>query len=238
MEDTAKNATLAELAADIFVFSLRLRDGACADQFDVLHRGALKLFEEFEQRAKAQHVDADDLATAKYGLAAFLDEAVLSSEWPGRELWADEPLQLRFFNNYVAGWGFFEKLEAVRTRDPLNVDLLELYHLCLALGFKGKYGVEGMERLQALLKVVDGELERARPAQGQDLAPGWKAPEERSRTAERVPRWLVFACAAVLAVSLLAYGLMFVGIRVSARQTPPQAHAWLYEQSHDGAARC
>lgn len=214
MQDPEKTATFAELAADLFVLALRVRSGTCADPFESVRSGTLKLFEGFEQRAKAQHADAGDLATAKYGLAAFLDEAVLNSEWPGREAWADEPLQLRFFNTYVAGGGFFDKLDAIRAQDKPNPDLVELYHLCLTLGFRGKYGVEGPERLQALVKVLDGELERLRPVPGQDISPRWMPSEERARSGSRVPRALVAGCAAVIAATALAYGFLFMRIRL------------------------
>jgi len=237
-QSSAASASLSELAADIFVFALRFRHGPCDDPFDALHRGTLTLFDAFEQRARAQRVDAGDVATAKYGLSALLDEVVLNSEWPGREQWADEPLQLRFFNNSVAGWGFFEKLEAIRGQDRPNADLLELYHLCLVLGFKGKYGVEGLERLQALVKVLDGELERAKPSGGQDISPHWKAPEERSAAAARLPRWLLVTCVAVLTITILVFGYLFFDIRLSAPTVQPPAHARVPAVSDQGAARC
>lgn len=214
MHDPEKTATFAELAADIFVLALRVRSGPCGDPFEAVRSGTLRLFEVFEQRAKARHADASDLSTAKYGLAAFLDEAVLNSEWPGREQWADEPLQLRYFNTYVAGGGFFDKLDAVRAQDPPNPELLELYHLCLTLGFRGKYGVEGPERLQALVKVLDGELERMRPVSGQDLSPRWLPSDERARSAASVPRALLVGCAAVVGATLLTYGFLLMRIRL------------------------
>jgi type VI secretion system protein ImpK len=214
MEGTAKSASFVELAAGILGLAFRVRQPGCQDDFVTLRAGALKLFEAFEARTKGLRLDAEDVAAAKYALAAFMDEAVLSSEWDGREGWADEPLQLRFFNDTVAGWVFFEKLDAIRAQDPPNVPLLELYHACLALGFRGRYGVEGTERLQALLKVVDGELDRAKPAQAGDISPSWKPPEEPGGTTEGVPRKLVYACCAVVGATIVGYGLLFLGLRL------------------------
>lgn len=44
----------------------------------------------------------------------------------------------------------------------LNTDLLELYYLCLALGFEGKYKLQGREQLRALIQDLGRDLQTRR----------------------------------------------------------------------------
>ncbi len=216
MAELPKNPTLAELASEIFLLVPRFRERADSVDFGALSRGVLALFEEFDRRAKASKIDPEDIAASKYALAAFVDEAILRSQWPARERWADNPLQLQLFETYLAGEGFFEKLDALRGRGEAAADVVEIYYLCLALGFEGKYAIEGTERLQALAKVVQDELERFRPADLENVSPHWKIVESTPRAADKLPRWLIYACAAVVAICILFYISFFIDIRSSA----------------------
>jgi type VI secretion system protein ImpK len=227
MDDVTGPVTLPELATEIFLFALGMRSRADKAEFNAVHAGALRLFEEFERRAKTQRKDPEETAAAKYALAALVDEVVLSSDWPGREQWADDPLQLRFFGTYLAGEGFFERLDALRTTEKTSADVLEIYYLCLLLGFKGKYGISDVERLQALRKVVQNELERAQSEDPKGLAPHWQVTDGPDPQADRLPRWLVYACAAVLAACLLLYVGLFISIRVEAGRAQPAKAAAL-----------
>ena len=216
MDESAKSVTLSELATEIFLFALGMRNRANMAESSTLHQGVLKLFDEFEQKAKAQKIDPDDIAAAKYALAAFVDETVLSAEWPGRDQWGEDPMQLHFFGTYLAGEGFFEKLEVLRAQEKLRRGSLEVYYLCLAHGFKGKYGIVGTERLQALKKVLQSELERGQAEDQKDLSPHWRLADGPSRTADKLPRWFVYLCAAVLVACLLLYIVFFIHIRTEA----------------------
>lgn len=218
MEETTDTPRIVDLATEIFLLGLgvRRREGNGEADSEVLRKGALGLFDELEQNARAERMDPEDVSAAKFALAAFVDEMVLSSGWPGREQWADEPLQLLFFDTSLAGAGFFDRLDELRARDGTSPDVLGVYYLCLALGFKGKYGVEGSERLQALVKVLRDELERALPSGPTEISPHWKAAEEAEQEADRLPRWLVYTSFAVIAVCILIYLGLFVDVRIAA----------------------
>lgn len=227
MDDVDGAITLSELATEIFLFALGMRTRADEAEFNAVYPGALRLFEEFERSAKAHKKDQEDIAAAKYALAALVDEVVLSSGWHGREQWADDPLQLRFFGTYLAGEGFFERLDTLRALEKTSADVLEIYYLCLVLGFKGKYGISGAERLQALKKVVQSELERGQSAEPKELSPHWQLKDGPEAQADRLPRWLVYACAAVLAACLLLYVGLYISIRVEAGKVQPTQAAAL-----------
>ena len=212
MAESDKAPTLAELADDIFLLVLGFRERADSVDFNTLHQGVLKLFEEFDQNAKTLKFDHDAITDSRYALAAFVDEAVLRSQWEGKEQWADNPLQLQFFETYLAGEGFFEKLEALRTRGESAVEVIKIYYLCLVLGFEGKYGIEGTERLAALAKLIHDELIRFRSLNPEGVSPHWKVVDGPTREDNKLPRWLIYSCAAVILVCVLLYIGFFIGI--------------------------
>lgn len=90
---------------------------------------------------RAELPDAD-LAEARYALVGLLDEQVLRATWSGRAEWMSRPLQLELYRDNNAGEDFFVRLSALlRSGDrPLAV---QVYYLCLALGFQGMYEQTG-----------------------------------------------------------------------------------------------
>jgi type IV/VI secretion system ImpK/VasF family protein len=93
---------------------------------------------------RAELPDAD-LAEARYALVGLLDEQVLRATWSGRTEWMSRPLQLELYRDNNAGEDFFVRLSALlRSGDrPLVV---QVYYLCLALGFQGMYEQTGDRR--------------------------------------------------------------------------------------------
>jgi type VI secretion system protein ImpK len=123
-------------------------------------RGA-SLGEDFRQRIAAAlaelersgfelQLDPNAVSDAKYMLVAFVDEKVLSSAWPHKATWMGRPLQLEYFGEHLAGENVFQRLTKLRQGGDRNVDVLEVYYLCLQLGFEGMYRLRGLEQLMAL----------------------------------------------------------------------------------------
>jgi type VI secretion system protein ImpK len=97
------------------------------------------------------------MVDVKYALAAFADEVIYHSNWPGRTQWLNNPLQLQFFHENTAGDGFFERLDmlhAQRGRDHVT----QIYFLCLALGFQGKFRLGAQEQLAAVAEGVGNHV--------------------------------------------------------------------------------
>jgi type VI secretion system protein ImpK len=86
----------------------------------------------------------------KYAVAALLDESLMRSAWPGRTGWSQHSFQWTLFQETLAGVNFFERLTRLRQEANRNIALLEVFYLCLILGFQGKYALSGEEALQAL----------------------------------------------------------------------------------------
>ena len=215
MPEPQKNQTLAELASDIFLLVLTFRERADSIEFDAMERGARALFEEFDRKAKALKKDPEDITASKFALAAFADEAVLRSQWAPKEQWADNPLQLQLFETYLAGEAFFENLEKLRARGESAQEAMEIYYICLVLGFEGKYGIEGSERLDALAKVIQNELKQFHSVDEENVSPHWKVVDGPLPVADRLPRWLIYTCAAVIVQCGAGYIGFFIDIHVS-----------------------
>jgi type VI secretion system protein ImpK len=108
------------------------------------------LFVELEQQASLLAISQTVIASMKYALAAFIDETVLNSAWPYRVQWMGHPLQSEYFGEHLAGEGFFQRLNQLRQSAVITADLLEVYGVCLELGFQGVYKLRGEEQLSAL----------------------------------------------------------------------------------------
>ncbi len=119
-------------------------------------------FAELESKAQRSGIAADAVRLAKYALCAWIDERILASDLSARSRWASEPLQLRYFDDFSAGEEFYIKLEAVRAAPELG-EVLEVYGLCIALGFRGKLADErGLERRRLLVQQIASDLQRGR----------------------------------------------------------------------------
>ncbi|WP_396586396.1 DotU family type IV/VI secretion system protein [Bermanella sp. R86510] len=75
---------------------------------------------------------------ALFPVVAFLDEAILTSEWSGKSQWQTQSLQRDFFNTTNSGYEFYERLHQLN-RQGDDRAVREVYLLCLSLGYKGRY---------------------------------------------------------------------------------------------------
>ncbi len=150
-----------EITSECFIALSQLREldgGAIAPE--AVH-GRLKGFVD-ALRAKAREQgqsgkEADDIA---YAIVALADEVAMGKPEPLRGYWMGQPLQLVFFNETLAGEGFFTRLAEIR-RDPRRADTLRVYYQCLLFGFQGKYSIRGGDlELMRLIDSMRPEIER------------------------------------------------------------------------------
>jgi type VI secretion system protein ImpK len=227
MERASSRVSLAELATEVCLFALGMRDRAQSAQFSSVHNGTMRLLDEFEAKAKAEKIDPADIADVKYALAALVDEVVLSADWSGRDSWSDDPLQLHYFGTYLAGEGFFERLDGIKAQGKSRADALRVYYECLLLGFKGKYGISGAEILDALKKVIQNELEREQPADINGLCPHWRLTDKPLSPTDALPHWFIYTCVGVVAACLLLYAVLFFSVQAKANGEQ-EVHAAAY----------
>ena len=195
--------SLLDLMYDGF-YLLFLLKGKHAPQDAEAFRERIKQFlTAFERGATRMNASAEDVYACKYAFCATVDEAVLMSGFKVKEAWQRLPLQVQFFGEQLAGEQFFEKLEELRRQGAPRVQAMEVFHMCLLLGFQGKYLIEGSEKLGYLTARLGDEIARIK-GQGAGFAPHWAAPDRvQHQLKNEVPLWVVASVFGLMA--LLAY---------------------------------
>lgn len=168
----------------------------------------VRTFHEFEKSCLALQLEPSLISDVKYALAAFVDERVMASAWPNKLSWMGKPLQLEFFGDNLAGEMFFQKLNKLRQGGERYVDALEVYFLCLQLGFEGVYRLRGLEQLQALQVDLRTQIADARNKISRALSPHGTAADGILEKVQRsLPYWAIFAITVL--IIFLGY-LLFV----------------------------
>jgi len=86
---------------------------------------------------------SDSWKLAKYGLVCWIDEVLIDTPWDGQDLFTNSPLEFEFFNSALRHHQFYERArEAARLLDR---DALEVFYVCVLLGFRGIYANEDPE---------------------------------------------------------------------------------------------
>ena len=155
-------------------------------------------------RCRAAGIPDSETAEARYAIVAFIDERILQSNWPGRTDWMSNPLQLQLYREYTAGENFFARMRVLLNRGTPS-PALEVYYMCLALGFSGAMpGAAGVQAARSYQEAARELLTRA--VRGSPLSPNAIPTDmRRSHSRSRSLAWpLVFACAAVGLIGLAA----------------------------------
>lgn len=164
---------VSEVTKDALNAVIQLRSAPAGVSPPVVYAQVRERIDECIARARESGMSESDVADIAYALVAVADELAqregpLSSQTqasPGgqtggaglSEYWHQQPLQLHYFAENVAGEGFFLRLDRILA-DPARVEALVVYHTCLQLGFQGRYAVRGGERELDLVRrrVRDG----------------------------------------------------------------------------------
>jgi type VI secretion system protein ImpK len=149
---------------------------------------------------------SEDVKLAIYAIVVFLDESILNSPLPALAGWSRKPLQEELFGEHMGGEVFFENLRTLIGRQDSEelADLLEVYQLCLLLGFRGRYSAAGQSEALRWAGAAAEKIGRIRGAPG-ELAPGWMPPERETFPVQRDP-WI--RRVAITALSLASAALV------------------------------
>ena len=121
-----------------------------------------------EREAHTYGYPAEDMELATFAVIAFLDQTILNLRQPVFSDWPRQPLQEERYGHHIAGEVFFQNLQKLLTRtdSPALSDLLEVYLLCLLLGFEGRYSMGNRAELRALTQQTTEKLYRIRRPTG------------------------------------------------------------------------
>jgi len=149
-ERTNKNDLVA-LAGPVFDLILRVKAGIVTPSNELRPQIAGMLID-FEKRAERYRFNHKIVQVAKFALAAFVDETVLTNNFPLKDEWEKNPLQLEYFGEQLAGNKFFDKLDGMIKQIEQTQDAVEIYYYCMLLGFKGRYAIYEKDKLLAVCK--------------------------------------------------------------------------------------
>jgi len=191
--------TLKDLVQDFISMALIVRKGRQVTSVSAFEASVDTFFKALERNARSANYSVEQVKDTQYALCAFLDESVLrSGDNELRRHFELQPLQFRYFGVHLAGEGFFEKIDALRGDVKQHLDVLEVYHLCLALGFEGKFSLGQKDQLRYLANTLGQDIARYRKTP-KALSPDWALPDQVSQMLRHeVPLWLYLALIALV----------------------------------------
>ena len=227
-QTTQRTQSLASCYENALTIILRLsalnqQSAVNSQDFRTSIRAALKAAME---QAKALGYSSEGNQLAFFAVVSLLDESVLKLQSPAFADWAQRPMQEEMFGHNRAGEVFFDNLRTLLARQDSQetADCLEVYCLCMLLGFKGKYALAASittyttgqgnggqwgqrpgGEIQTLVRQAREKIDRIR---GQvSFLPDAPVPQVKQiATVDPWSRALGIAALVLLVISLLAFG--------------------------------
>jgi type VI secretion system protein ImpK len=178
-----------------------------------------------EEEARRRGYTGDDIELAIFAVVAFLDASILNLRLPVFVDWPRQPLQEERYGHHVAGEIFFQNLQKLLARPDSQelADLLEVYYLCLLLGFTGRYAMGGSGELRSIAMQTGEKIQRIRQT-SPEIAPYWRLPGDAPARVVGGDPWvkrliITAACCFVVMAGLFILFYVLLGSGVSSLQT-------------------
>jgi type VI secretion system protein ImpK len=158
----------AGLVHGVVRYGLDLKDRLARGELPALATEQAMLLRLLEGSPEAKGpADPAAAAEVRYALVCWLDELFVDeTDWGAR--WNEQKLEVTIFGTNDRAWRFWEQARQSATRnDP---DSLEVFYLCVHLGFRGELRGEA-DRLAAWAAVARGQME-------QSTGKAWAPPPE------------------------------------------------------------
>jgi type VI secretion system protein ImpK len=203
-----RTASLVELCTDILSLVYTLRTTDDLGEPVELRRNILQLLDRIESEARTAGYSSTHVDGARFALVALIDEAILSSRWPGKTAWIANPLQRELFKINIAGEKFYADLDQLRQNREENRPVLEVFYASLIMGFEGRYKLLGREQLEALIRALASDLMHGSEWKMEKLSPAWRRPDDFPEVVgEGVPVWATVAgVVGIVLLLLLIFG--------------------------------
>ena len=215
-EAIERRSNLALSFQEIFTAIVRLRFNrqavSSADSFREHMRNALR---NASQEAVQKGYNVDDVKLAAFAVIAFLDESVLASTNAVFSTWSRLPFQEELFGQHMGGEAFFQYVQQLLARrdSAETADVLEVFHLSLLLGYRGRYGMGSSGELRGVMDSIRDKIHRIRGSNA-PLSPQWAIPAEAAPPRRSDP-WvsrMIIAAVATAAITLVAYAAFLFGL--------------------------
>lgn len=204
-----RRQNLALVFQEILVGSERLRTGRqTVTDPAVFRQQVIDALKAADQQARNQGYASEDIKLAIFAVVAFVDESILNLRLPVFADWPRRPLQEELFGHHVAGEIFFTNLQQLLGKSDSQdlADLLEVYLMCLLLGFAGRYSLGDRGELRAITGAANEKIQRIRGGAAM-LSPAWELPSEalQKKGTDPLVRKVGIAAAACLVLALILF---------------------------------
>lgn len=206
-----RNIMLSE-AGPVLALAAGIRSGRVRTGMPQFHREAVAAITNFE-RAVAPHYSEETRQRAKYALCATIDD--IAQNLPGLGTdgaeWARRALVVHFFQESIGGDRFWQLVDDMLRTPSDNLDIIELYHACLAAGFEGRFRImpDGKRRLHEIMARLHGALPHVRSLSNIELSPMWKG---ETAPVGKLGFWSIIALVGAAAAALLV--IIYILLRV------------------------
>jgi type VI secretion system protein ImpK len=126
----------AQAVDPVFTHVLGLLDRVAADERPSPQEERLRIVALLDQ-AEAIIGAGTEWELAKYALVSWIDEMLVETPWDGREWWSNNVLEVDLFNTRLCNEQFY--VSAQEASSLARRDALEVYYVCVVLGFRGLY---------------------------------------------------------------------------------------------------
>ena len=201
-----RNRLMAE-AGPVLALAASLRSGRVRPPLPQFHRQVTEAITRFD-KAIGGTVPAETFQRARYALCATVDDIAQTLPGQGTDTaeWARRSMVVTFFQENIGGDRFWQLVDTMLQSPAENLDLIELYHACLAAGFEGRFRVmpDGRRVLHDKATALYAALEHPRAQSKLELVPHWKG---EIAPPNKVGFWnyIALAAAAALGVMMLIY---------------------------------
>lgn len=210
MSEKVNKNDLVAFAGPVFDLILRLKSGIVAPS-NGLRPQVASLLEEFEKRAERYRFNHKIIQVSKFALASFVDETVLTNNFPLRDEWEKYPLQLEYFGEQLAGNKFFDKLQAMLKQIEVTQDAVEIYYVSMLLGFKGRYAIYEKDQLLNIMQATANALVKVGKIKPVELSPNWLANDQPEPPKKQgMPVWAKISAIGGLGLAFIVYLVMFL----------------------------
>jgi len=206
---TPRNNPILDAATALVMMAGQLRSAAAPKNSTHFSQLLIDTVREFDRDILHTQLRHETALVARYILCSTIDESVLSTSWGISCGWAHRSLLRLFHNEANGGDRFFALLEHAISRQQECRDLLELFYLCLSVGFEGRLHLDprGHDKIETLriqlYRMLYREQQRC-----SELASHWR-PQTAAGNAQ-LPRnyWRTLAITAAITAS------SFCGLRL------------------------
>ena len=223
---------LVNSAATLLTLMIKLRTTMQHANVPDLHKRLTNEIKTFESKTRNAGIASDSVIAARYLLCSVIDEVVLNTPWGASSGWSQHSLLSLFHQETSGGEKCFLILQRMLETPGTHLDILELFYICLSLGFQGKYRVvaRGNEQIEQIRDNLYQTIENHRPVPAPEFSPHWEGSVKPKRGMTNfIPLW-VFASVVMAGLVLTYSGFRYwlyestdpVATKISREITQPQ----------------